>query len=380
MATSPRGIIFANLHDNRIPELTRMRTMASLPFCCRYRLIDFPLSNMVNAGITDVGIITSQNYGSLVDHVGAGKDWDLARRAGGLQIITPYMNAFAPGGTAPRRSRLEALKSICHQIYEWNCDTVVLTDCDVISNIDLRPIIAMHEHRHADLTIVVKTMPLPPQERCDFLLFEEDENGRVRDVLVHPAIEREGTFHVGMNLYIFSRRYLDGVIRDAFARNLASLSRDILRRRYGVDRYYLAHYDGYFEKMSSLPDYYAATMELLSKEEQRRSLFSVPKRPIFTKVRNSPPASLTSDARVTSSLIADGCVIEGTVERSVLFRGVHVGRGAVVRDSILFQDTFVGEEVALHCVITDKSVTIREKCSLSGHETMPFYIEKGKTV
>lgn len=374
-----KGIIFSNLHDYRIPELTRLRTMASLPFCCRYRLIDFPLSNMVNSGITDVSVITSQNYQSLVDHVGAGKDWDLARRSGGLKIITPYMNAFAKGGNAPYTSRLEALKSIFYLLHEWSCDTVVLSDCDCICNISLSQMIARHEKSGADLTVAVKTMSLPRKESTEIMLFGEDGDGRVRDVLVHPAVEK-GTYNVGLNLYVVSRRYLEGIVQDALTRGYTSLSRDILAKRCTRDHYRVYHYDGYYERMASLSEYFACNMRLLWDRDAKQSLFGIPKRPIYTKVHNSPPTKLSGESRVTNSLIADGCVIEGTVENSVLFRGVHVGKGAVVRNSILFQDTFVGEGVKLRCVITDKNVVILEKCSLSGHETMPFYIEKGKTV
>ena len=176
---STAGIIFSNIHDANIPELTRNRTMASVPFGCRYRLIDFALSNMVNSNIRNVSVITHYNYQSLMDHIGAGKDWDLARRSGGIKILPPYITAYANNVNSLYRTRLEALKSVSHSITKITDDYVVLSDCDVICNIDLNDMIKNHIENKADITIAVKRVTLTKAAAKLNVLIDSDENGRI---------------------------------------------------------------------------------------------------------------------------------------------------------------------------------------------------------
>ena len=373
------GIIFSNLHDDAIPELTRVRTMASLPFACRYRLIDFPLSNLVNSGVNSVYVVTTRNYQSLLDHVGSGKDWDLARRSGGLKMMTPYMSAFAGTGIARFNSRMEALKSISNTIFNMTSDYVVLADCDGICNVNISDMVAQHERTGADITVAVKKMNVTPEKAARSILVDSNEDGRITDVLIRPS-RITGEHDVNINIWVVSRRYLQVMVHDAMARNLTSMSRDFLARNAAFAKYMVYRYDGYYASFSSMQDYFACSMNLLENSEERNSIFGVKNRPIITKVRNSTPAKYSDDAKVKNSLIADGCVIEGTVENSILFRGVKVGKNTVVKNSILFQDTYTGNSVNLNCVVADKNVVIRDYRTLSGYETMPFCIEKGKMI
>ncbi|MGB4465700.1 MAG: sugar phosphate nucleotidyltransferase, partial [Eubacteriales bacterium] len=184
---SVAGIIFSNIHDSNISDLTRLRTMASVPFGCRYRLIDFTLSNMVNSGITNVYVITHYNYHSLMDHIGSGKDWDLARARGGITILPPFISAFANNVNVLYKTRLEALKSINHAISNIKDDYVVLSDCDVICNIDLNEIISDHIKSGADMTIAVKRMYLTPDSARINVIYKTDEGGVIQDVESYPA-------------------------------------------------------------------------------------------------------------------------------------------------------------------------------------------------
>ena len=373
------GIIFSNLHDDAIPELTKVRTMASLPFACRYRLIDFPLSNMVNSGINSVYVVTTRNYQSLLDHVGSGKDWDLARRSGGLKVMTPYMSAFAGTGIARFNSRMEALKSITNTIFNMTSDYVVLSDCDGICNINISDMIAQHERTGADITVAVKKMDVTPERAARSVIVESDEEGRITEALIRPS-RITGEHDVNINIWVVSRRYLQVMVHDAMARNLTSMSRDFLARNAAFAKYMVYRYDGFYANFNSLQDYFACSMSLLGDSGERNSIFSVKNRPIITKVRNSTPTKYSDNAKVKNSLIADGCVIEGTVENSILFRGVKVGKNTVIKNSILCQDTYTGNSVNLNCVVTDKNVVIRDYRTLSGSETMPFCIEKGKMI
>lgn len=376
---SVAGIIFSNIHDSNIADLTRLRTMASVPFGCRYRLIDFTLSNMVNSGITNVYVITHYNYHSLMDHIGSGKDWDLARARGGIKILPPFISAFANNVNVLYKTRLEALKSINHAISNIKDDYVVLSDCDVICNIDLNEIISDHINSGADMTIAVKRMYLTPDSARINIIYKTDENGTIHDVESYPA-NFEGEADVSLNIVFMSRRYLQTMVLDAIAHDYVSMNRDIIARNVRHSYFRVYRYDGYFAVISSMQDYFKHSMELISDASVRRELFGVKNRPIYTKIRNSAPTRYIGDASVRNSLVADGCVIEGRVENSILFRGVRIGKNTTVKNSILFQDTYTGENVSLNCVLTDKDVVIRDNVNLSGHTSMPIYVEKGRMI
>lgn len=376
---SASGIIFSNIHDNNIPELTRLRTVASVPFACRYRFIDFTLSNMVNSNIYNISVITHYNYHSLMDHIGSGKDWDLARRSGGIKILPPYITAYANNVNALYQTRLEALKSVNYSISRLNDDNVVLSDCDVICNVDLNDIIAYHTKTDADMTVAVKTVDLTAEQAKNNVLLTSNENGEITDCLAYPT-DFTGTADINLNIIVMKTKYLKQIVLDAIAHNYTSMTRDVISRNIGHHNYRVYKYDGYFACISSFADYYAHSMELIRNPEARNALFNVKDRPVYTKVRNSTPAYYSATSSVKDSFVADGCVIEGTVENSILFRGVKVGRNATVKNSVLMQDTVICDQAFLNFVITDKNAVIRDGRMLSGADTQPFYISKGKMI
>ena len=376
---SVQGIIFSNLHDKNIPELTHRRTMASVPYAGRYRLIDFTLSNMVNSGITDVSVITHYNYQSLMDHIGAGKDWDLARRSGGIKILPPYISAFANNQNALYNSRMEALKSVNYSLSRFNSDYVVLSDCDIICNIDLNDMINDHIENNADITVATKRVLLSRESASRNVIVDASEDGRIIDVNPYPT-NVTGYRDINLNIVVINREYLQSIVLDAIAHGYSSFNRDVLSRNASRRNYRIYKYEGYFANINSIEDYYTHSMELLGSPENRSMLFDVKNRPIYTKVRNSAPTRYSATSNVKNSLIADGCIIDGSVENSILFRGVKVSRGASIKNSILFQDTVIGENVFTNCIITDKNVVVRDGRILSGHESLPFFIEKGKMI
>lgn len=374
------GLVFTNIHDQNIPDLTKKRTMASVPFGCRYRLIDFTLSNMVNSGITKVGVITHNNYQSLLDHLGTGKDWDLARRSGGIKLLPPFIASYnGMGANKLYTTRLEAMMGAMDFISRCNEDHIVLSDCDAISNIDLSDVIKSHKENGADITIVTTKVDTDTFEiSAGSAVITSDENNRISDV-VHYSRRIHGIKEISTNIIVANRVYLQNAVSDAIAHGYTSFYSDILDRNMLRANYFVYHYSGFYAQINSLAGYYACNMKLLEKG-MGDELFAQPNRPILTKVRNSAPTRYTEDAKVKNSLIADGCLIEGTVENSIIFRGVKVGKGSVVKDSILMQDTVVGNNVNLGCVVTDKNVLIKDDRNLSGHSTLPFYISKGTMI
>ncbi|MBR6594400.1 MAG: glucose-1-phosphate adenylyltransferase subunit GlgD [Clostridia bacterium] len=367
------GIIFSNIHDKNVSELTRRRTMASVPFGCRYRLIDFTLSNLVNSGITHVGVVTHYNYQSLMDHIGTGKDWDLARRSGGIKILPPFITAFANSQNSLVNTRLEALKSMVEFISSCKEEYVILSDCDVICNMDLSEMINAHIQNGSDITVAVKRMYLTHDVK-NVEIVESDGDGRIIDVSDANGIVT-GYRDINLNIMVMRRQYLMNLLMDASAHGYSSFTKDVIAKNLDTCDFRVYRYDSYFAGINSLTDYYMCNMDLLS-SSARDSLFNVKNRPVYTKIRNSSPTIYEEGCNVKNSLIADGCEIYGTVENSILFRGVKVGKNTVIKNSILMQDTLIGENVSLNCVITDKDVVIRDGRVLSGHETRPFFIDK----
>ena len=275
-----------------LPELTRVRNTASVPFGGRYRLIDFTLSNMVNSGVTRVGVVTHYNYQSLLDHLGTGKDWDLARRAGGLKLIPPNLTASGAGHLPT--SRLESMLSALDYITHCTEDCLVLSDCDIICNIDLSEVIAAHAASGADITFVTKRvdasrMYLAEQVAC----ITADSDGRVTEFAMRQPTE--GVVDLYTNIMVVRRQYLLQVLADAAARGYTSFFHDVLIRNErdpGV-HYRVYSYEGWYAYISSLENYYACSMKLLT-QEARDGLFGVRNRPVLTKVRNSPPTRYLS--------------------------------------------------------------------------------------
>lgn len=364
------GVIFTNLRDDSIPELSRQRTMASIPFGGRYRLVDFALSNMVNAGITTVGIVTKNNYQSLIDHLGSGKEWDLARKDGGIILLPPY----ADETEAPFHNRLEALKGVTGFLTRRKEDYVVIADADGVARMDIGDIIRYHEGKCADITMVYH-QETDNTDASYFMSLIPDEEGRIREIQINPEVK--GAYNFYTNVMVLKRDLLLNLISEANVHGYSSFGRDILSKNLESLKIYGYAFNGYFANFNSIAKYYANSMQLL-KKEVRDELFGA--RDIYTKVRDSAPSKYGEQALVKNSLVSDGCIIEGTVENCILFRGVKVGKGTVIRNSIIMQDTEIGEGAQLDCVITDKNVVIRDRRHLAGCEEIPFFIRKGRMV
>ncbi len=373
------GIIFSNLNEGTVSHLTADRTVAAIPFACRYRLIDFALSNMVNANISNISVVTNYNYRSLVDHIGSGKDWDLARRRGGINIVSPFQSATPAQRPAIYKTHLEALCNMRETLRELKENYVVMSDCEYICNLDLKAAVERHRTSGADMTLL--TIP------CDTgwsaagarLLLSADAQGEV----FGGAVSREavsGHNEISIGIFILGTDFLRRILTDAEAYGYASLSRDIVCRT--AHRYHIRaeEYGGPVISVGNFNDYFTESIRLTVDAATREALLGNPARPVLTNVHNSAPVIYREGCEVTSSMIADDCVIEGRVENSILFRGVKIGRGSVVKNCILLGQTYVGENSTLNCVVTDKSVCIGDGRMLSGHITMPMYIAKERKV
>ena len=368
MANSTLGIIFSNIQEKNVPELSRRRTMASIPFAGRYRLIDFGLSNMVNAGITAVGIVTKNNYQSLIDHLGSGKDWDLARKGGGIILLPPYSSDMEK----PYTTRLEALMGISGFLSSRREEYVVIYDCDGVARLDIADMLRFHEEHDADVTMAYSEQT--EIESHYYMTLEPDESGRVKQVNITPRHDGKTKFNLYINVMIIKREYLLNIIQSAVQRGQTSFGMDILSKNVDDMRIFGYKFDGYYAGIDSLQAYFKHSMEQLDKKV-RDELFGA--RDIYTKIGDTAPTKYLDGCVIKNSLVADGCTIEGTVENSILFRGVKVGKGSVVRNCVIMQKTVIGKSVKLDTVIADKNVVISDRRNLSGCAELPYFIAKG---
>lgn len=366
------GIVFSNMHEHMVSELTTERCMGSIPVGGRYRLIDFMLSAMTNAGIEQVGVITKSNYQSLMDHLGNGREWDLSRKHGGLVILPPFGNAEA----GMYRGRVEALAGIMGYIQASGAKYVITADCNLMANMDLTAFIEKHMETGADITLMCKRMNLDAIETRELSILLLGRENRVSEMLIKPQITGEQNIY--LNVMMISRELLARLVDESYSRNLFAFEKDVLQaniRNYKINAF---EFDGYLSRFDCMKTYYSSNMALLE-APVREQLFPR-ERPVYTKVRDEAPVRFGLSAKVRNSLLADGCLIEGEVENSLLFRGVRVGKGAKVKNSIVMQGTSVGAGSNLDYVITDKNVTIKDSRMIMGFSTYPVYISKRSVV
>ena len=369
MNVSAVGVIFTNIHEENVPELVRKRTMASIPYGGRYRIIDFALSNMVNSGITTIGLSTTNNYRSLIDHIGSGKDWDLARKDGGIILLPP----FSDRNDTFNNTRMEALSSLTTFLNHRNEKYVVLYDCDNVAKFDIEAMLSAHVEKKADITLVTHYGDV--EKSSNYLIFDTDESQRIIDAKHVTHGKQKGKASVYAGVMIINRKFLLNLVEDSATHGYTSFETDVLMKQLNSLKIYSYAFEGYYAGIDSMEAYFRHNLELLDKNV-RDELFG--DRDIYTKVRDSAPSKYGENAEVRNSLISDGCVIEGVVENSILFRGVKVGKGAIVRNSIVMQDCVISNGASLDCVITDKNVIVTEKRRLSGCDVLPYFIQKGK--
>ena len=368
------GIIFPNSYDGLVPELVTERLMASIPFAGRYRLCDFMISSMVQSGIDDISLMVRKNYRSLMDHLGSGREWDLARKKGGLNIVPPYSQK----SVGAYFGRIEALKGLLGYLRKHNEEYVIITDSNVVVNFNFRDLIKKHVDSGADITAVYRRMPIPaslnrPSEENGELYYSfEIENDFVKKVYINPS--DSGDVNFNLNMYILGREKLIELVEDAYVHGATYFARDIIipqLDRLSVQAY---HYDGYLAHIHDMKSYFDENMRLLE-DENLNALFSGNR--IYTKIRDDNPTRYLDGAFANNVLVADGCIIEGHIENSILFRGVKVKKGAVVKNCILMQDTVVEENADIEYVITDKNVRITKDNRLVGNDSYQVFVSKG---
>ncbi len=376
MVKSALGIIFPNQYDELVPELTSERLMASIPFASRYRMIDFALSSMVNSGITNISVLARQNYHSLMDHLGSGREWDLSRKNGGLTVWPP----FAEKTMSLFKGRIEALVHIVSFLSEQKEKYVILSDTNIATSFDFKKFIQAHIDSEAAVTVAYTRQPLPESAMAAKTMNKgmyytyDIEDGIVKNLYINP--QEPGDQNFGMNIYCIDRELLISLVKEAYMLGGIYFERDVLLKKLGELKVVAYQFDGYYGRISDMKSYFDENMKLLE-EENLEKLFSTP---VYTKLRDDNPTRYINGSSVKNVMAADGCVIEGTVENCVLFRGVRVGHGAVVKNCVLMQDTVVEPGAVLEYIITDKNATITEGKEVKGTDTFPVFVAKHQVV
>ena len=370
------GIIFPNSFDSLVSKMVELRLMGSLPFASRYRMVDFVLSSMSNCDISNIAVLPNKNYLSLMDHLGTGREWDLARKNGGVQIFPP----FAENGGKVATGRVVALANILRHLKQQKEEYVVMCDTNIVVNFDFKAMIKEHIESGADISIAYKKQGLPEtflksdDVNKDIYYSFEIENECIKEINVNPT---EGIHNLSLNIFVIERELLIKLVKDAYDHGLTHFTRDILWTKRNELKLHAYKYEGYVAHICSINSYFDENMKLL-KDENLDALFGAA--PIFTKIRDDNPTRYTDASNVKNAMIADGCFIEGEVENSILFRGVKVAKGAKVKNCILMQDTVIEEGVEIEYLITDKEVTVSANVEMKGTESYPTYIVKGYTV
>ncbi|GAE25770.1 glycogen biosynthesis protein GlgD [Halalkalibacter wakoensis JCM 9140] len=363
------GVIHLDGEMDLLKDLTYFRCGAAVPFGSRYRLIDFVLSNMVNSNIQDIAVFTRRKYRSLMDHLGTGKAWDLDRKRGGLFILPPDWND--PSDLS--RGDLQHFHNNRDFFDRGIGEYVLITGSHHICNIDYRKVFEQHLALGADVTTIYQPISHLSYEHTREKKLELDEDGNVLNITTDAS-----NSNVFMDMYIVKKSLLLELVDYCIARKKDNLLLDGIMAnldRLNVRAY---EYSGYLAVINSIESYYKHSLSLLDMDVYTQLFLN--RKPIYTKTKDEPPTKYTKSARATGSLVANGCVIEGTVENSILFRGVHIHKDAVVRNSIVMQRCDVHSGTVIDNVILDKDIIISPNRTFIGAPENPYVIAKRKVL
>ena len=368
------GLIYTGERVNQLRDLTRTRAVAALPMIGRYRMIDFPLASMIHSGIENIGFIMQKNYHSLMDHLGSGREWDLHGKRSGMTILPPYMTYDNVG---VYEGLLDALRSNITFLRRSQERYIVVTDTSIVYNVPFDDVLEQHIAKGADMTLLFSKDRAARRHGSGRYL-DIDENGIVRQIECDPALPHyENTY---LSCFLVRRELLIDLVDRAVSGGMHHFTRDLLTQMLREKRYRVVGYEcpGRVWVIDSIASYFEANMDFLCSEN--RSLIFHRERPVWTKLRDEMPALHAQGAKVSNSLIADGCVIEGEVVNSILFRGVMVRPGAVVKNCVVMQDSVIQRHAQIENVILDKQVNVQENSRLISSPSYPLVVPKDLSI
>ena len=346
------GIVLAGGSNNRMGQLSKKRAVAAMPVAGSYRCIDFVLSNMSNSHIQKVAVLTQYNSRSLNEHLNSSKWWDFGRKQGGLFVLTPFIteeNSSWYMGTADSiYQNLDFLRR-CHEPY------VIITSGDCVYKMDYDKILDYHVQTKADITVAVKDMSDASEDIHRFGIVRTDAEGRITNFEEKPLIAQTNTVSIGV--YVIRRRLLIELVQKAHEENRYDFVQDILVRYKDVKKIFAYKHEGYWQKISTISSYYQTNMDFLKRDIREYFFRDYPN--VLSKVEDLPPAKFNPGSNIKNALISSGCIVNGEVQNSILFKKVYVGNNCVIRNSIILNDVYIGDNTVIENCIVESRDTIR---------------------
>ncbi|OIJ15290.1 glucose-1-phosphate adenylyltransferase subunit GlgD [Anaerobacillus arseniciselenatis] len=363
------GVINLDNEKDFLNELTYFRCGAAVPFAGRYRLIDFVLSSMTNAHLNEIAVFTRSKYRSLNDHLGKGKCWDLDIKHGGLFILPPDWN----DPTDISKGDLQHFHNNLDFFHRSKAEYVIISGSQHVCNVDYEDAYQQHLQSGADVTVIYKKVDRLETEHKQCQKLDVQADGRVLEIT-----NEEYNNNIYMNMYIINKSFLLQLLEEGIAYGASHFFNDCIASKVKSLNIQAYEYTGVHSVINSVESYYKGNLQLLDRKFYQ-DLFDK-ELTVFTKVKDEPPAKYLHGSKVTNSIVGNGCVIEGTVENSILFRGVKVEKGAVIKNSIIMQRGVIKEGSVMEHVILDKDVSVTNGKRLIGNEQIPFVIPKRKVI
>jgi len=359
------GILMLNEQEDNIKSLTKSRPIASIPIGGRYRIIDFALSNMVNSGIYNVGVFTNTKSRSLVDHLESGKPWDLARKINGLFLFN----------LTSERSQLrdiDVLNENMEYIYRTKQDYVIISPSYMVCNMNYNEAAKYHEESGSDITLIYKKTNNGKKDyvSCSTLYINEES----KVLSVGKNIGAEDKLNISMEMFIMKKTTLINIIKKCIQTGYHKTMKDAICSSIGELDINAYEFKGYLQCVNSIKNYYKTSMDMLNVKITKELFYN--KGLIYTKSKDAAPTKYFNGAKVNNALISNGCILKGSIEKSIISRRVTVHEGAEIKNCIIFQNCEIKKGCKLTNVIIDKNTIINENTVLEGDEEFPVVIEK----
>ncbi len=364
------GMILAGGSNQRMRELSQSRAICAMPIGGSYRSIDFTLSSMANSRIQKVAVFTQYHARSLNEHLNSSKWWDFGRKQGGLYVFAP---SVTEGSGNWYRGTADAIYQNLGFLRDSHEPYVIISSGDCIYKMDFDRLLEYHIEKKADITVVCRDME--PEVRIErFGTVRMNEEGRIEEFEEKPVEAKTRTISCG--IYVVRRRQLIELIERCVEEDRYDFVRDILIRYKDVKRVYGYKIRDYWRNIASVEDYYGANMDFLKPDVRSYFFHQYPE--IYSRVDDLPPAKYNEGARVTNSLVSGGCIVNGTVENSVLFKKSYVGNGCIIRNSILLNDVYIGDNARIENCIVESRSTVRADSEFLGGEEIRIVVERNK--
>ncbi len=364
------GIILAGGNNYRMKELSNKRAIAAMPVAGSYRSIDFALSNMANSHIQRVAVLTQYNARSLNEHLSSSKWWDFGRKQGGLFVFTPTIttdNSFWYRGTADAIYQNISFLKNSHEPY------VIIASGDGVYKLDYNKVLEYHIQKKADITVVCKEVQLG-EDSERFGVIKMDKDGRIVEFDEKPMVASSNTISCG--IYVIRRRQLIELLEKCAREERFDFVKDILVRYKGMKRIYGYEMEEYWSNIATVEAYYNTNMSFL--DPKVRNYFFKEYPDVYSKVDDLPPAKYNNGAVVKNSLVSSGCIVNGTVENSVLFKKVFVGNNCTIKNSIILNDVYIGDNTTIENCIVESRDTIRANTYHKGENGIKVVVEKNE--